>query len=140
PAQRLERREPADHRIEVTAAGADRLRDAAAETVQETRDLLQPRARRADQPDRAATNTVGEADPDSVEDGGSALGAHHEEPGARTASTRSVMPAAWQSDGHRPDPARARLFASVAMRNSTALTPGSRRSASATCISLMEST
>ena len=91
PAQRLERREPADHRIEVTAAGADRLRDAAAETVQETRDLLQPRARRADQPDRAAANTVGEADPDSVEDGGSALGAHHEEPGARGAPLESDL-------------------------------------------------
>src|SRR5205823_13307658 len=80
-----------DHGIPVTAAGGARARDAAAGTVQEPRDLLQRRARRADQPDRAAANTVGEADPDSVEDGGSALGAHHEEPGARGAPLESDL-------------------------------------------------
>ena len=65
--------------LEVAAARAERLRDTAAQAVDEHGDLLQARARRADQPDVASAHNVGESERAAVDDGRAAVGPHHEQ-------------------------------------------------------------
>ncbi len=64
---------------QVAPACPDRLRDATTEPVDERGDLLNPGAGGPDDSDRAASDDVGEAERRSVEDGGSAVGSHHQQ-------------------------------------------------------------
>ena len=65
--------------MQVAAASADRVADALAGLVQQTGDLLQARARGADQADPTAPHQVGKAEADAVQDGRAAIRAHHQQ-------------------------------------------------------------
>ena len=69
----------ADTLIEIPAAGADRLGDAAAPPVDLAGHFLGAGAGCADDADTAPANPVGEAQRHTVDDGGAAVGPHHQE-------------------------------------------------------------
>src|SRR4029453_16857815 len=77
--ERLQRGDAADCGMEVATAGADGVRDAAAESMHEARHFLDAGSGGADHADGSAANAVREAEADAVDDGRSALRAHDEE-------------------------------------------------------------
>ena len=85
PGQRLERREPVHRLVEIPSARADALRDAPAEPMDETRDLLKARPGRGDQPDVSTPHPVREAEAHAIDEARPALRTHHEEPTGRRA-------------------------------------------------------
>src|SRR5205085_866382 len=66
--QALQHGDAADLLRKVVAAGADRMRDAAARAMHEAGDLLRAGARIADDADRAAAHRVVEAERNAVDD------------------------------------------------------------------------
>ena len=90
--QPLQHRDAADLFLQIAAAGAQRLRDAAAQVVDAAGDLLQPGARCGDETDVAAPHDVGEAERHAVDDRGAAIGAHHQQVlGARHRLDRALF-------------------------------------------------
>ena len=78
--------------MEVTAAGADGVRDAATESMHEGRHFLDAGSRGADHADGPATNAVREAEADTVDDRRPALRPHDEQAApARPALERSLV-------------------------------------------------
>src|SRR3972149_4566543 len=75
----LEHGDPADRLAEVVAAGADRLRDADAEAVDEGGHLLEPGAGGGEAADRAAPHDIREGERHAVDDRGAAVGAHDDQ-------------------------------------------------------------
>ena len=79
----LQHRDAADLFLQVAAAGAERLRDAAAQVVDAAGHFLQPGARRRDEADVAAPHDVGKAERHAVDDRRAAIGPHHQQVFAR---------------------------------------------------------
>ena len=71
--------QPADARVQVAPADADRVRDADPRRVEQAADLLRAGARRADDAHRPALDGVGEAERDAVDDRRAAVGAHEQQ-------------------------------------------------------------
>ncbi len=69
----------ANRRVHVAAAGADGVADALAGLMQQAGDLLDTRARRANQADSPAPDDIGEPEPDAVQHGRPAIRPHHQE-------------------------------------------------------------
>ncbi len=76
----LKCREPADGGVKIAPPGADRVRDAATEPMDQGRQLLNARPRGADHADGAAANPISEAQTDPVDDRGPAFRSHDQEP------------------------------------------------------------
>ena len=70
--------------VHIAAAGADGLRYAATEAVDLRRHFLQAGARSGDDANGAAAHDVGKAQRHAVDDGGAAIGPHHQQALART--------------------------------------------------------
>ena len=77
--ERLERGETADGGVEVTPAGADRMRDTTAEAMHEARHLLDAGSGGSDDADGPATDPVREAETDPIDHGRPALRPHDQE-------------------------------------------------------------
>ena len=65
--------------LEVAAASADRLADARSGAVDEARNFLDAGPRGADDADRTALDDIGKAQRHAIDDGGAAIGPHHQE-------------------------------------------------------------
>ena len=72
-------RPAADRGGQVAAADAEAVRHADAGAVEQAHQLLGAGAGRGDDADRAGPHDVGEAEPDAADDGGAAVGAHHQQ-------------------------------------------------------------
>jgi hypothetical protein len=66
---------------QVTPADAETVRDADPGAVEQRHQVLRARAGGGDDPDRTGTDHVGEAEPDPADDGGAAVGPHHQDTG-----------------------------------------------------------
>ena len=111
-----QRGERADLAGEIAAAHADRLRDALAALRDQAGHLLHAGARRADDADVAARHAVGEGERHAADDGGAAVGAHHQAAQRRGLALEGdfLFEGHVVAEDHHVEPARSALRASAA--------------------------